>query len=107
MSVFVDSVTQVVLNLAEGEVLAYGEVAEDAGFPGAARAVGNLLKGCGDDLPWWRVLGAGGRIVSANKERQAALLREEGWQIKDYRLVGQNWANPANPDQTEVKTQGR
>ena len=31
------------MRLEPGEVVSYGEVAEEAGFPGAARAVGNLV----------------------------------------------------------------
>ena len=37
-----------------GEVLSYGEVAAEAGYPGVARAVGNLLQSTDLDLPWWR-----------------------------------------------------
>ena len=48
--------------LRPGDVVSYGEVAEEAGHPGAARAVGNILRD-GDDLPWWRVVtAADGRV---------------------------------------------
>ena len=36
------------------------EVAAQAGYPGAARAVGNVLARR-DDVPWWRVVTADGR----------------------------------------------
>ena len=40
---FEDAVVAVVAALRPGEVATYGEVADEAGFPGAARAVGNVL----------------------------------------------------------------
>src|SRR5688572_12068371 len=42
---FETRVRRVILGLRPGEVATYGEVAEEAGFPGAARAVGNVLSG--------------------------------------------------------------
>lgn len=44
-----------------GKVSTYGAVARSAGFPGAARQVARALHGA-LDLPWQRVLGAGGEI---------------------------------------------
>jgi methylated-DNA-protein-cysteine methyltransferase-like protein len=45
----------------KGTVSTYGAVARAAGFPGAARFVARVL-GRGFNLPWQRVLGAGGQI---------------------------------------------
>ena len=45
----------------QGKVSTYGAVAKAAGFPGAARQVVAALRGA-VDLPWQRVLGAGGAI---------------------------------------------
>ena len=50
------------LRLRSGEVVTYGEVAEEAGHPGAARAVGNVIASS-EDLPWWRVVTSTGRLV--------------------------------------------
>jgi methylated-DNA-protein-cysteine methyltransferase related protein len=44
-----------------GKVSTYGSVARAAGFPGAARQVAAILRN-GFELPWQRVLGAGGEI---------------------------------------------
>ena len=74
---FEDAVRRVVAELAPGEVATYGEVAAEAGFPGAARAVGNLLRRS-TGLPWWRVVSAGGRLVPGGEDEQAARLRAEG-----------------------------
>jgi len=60
---FEDRVLRVLRALRPGEVVTYGEVAAEAGSPGAARAVGNILAGCDDDVPWWRVVTTTGRLV--------------------------------------------
>lgn len=44
-----------------GKVSTYGGVARAAGYPGAARLVARVLRR-GYELPWQRVLGAGGAI---------------------------------------------
>ena len=69
---------EVLRALAEGEVVSYGDVAEVAGFPGRARAVGNLLGATDEELPWWRVVNSVGRLVPGAELEQAALLRAEG-----------------------------
>lgn len=45
----------------KGKVSTYGAIAQAAGFPGAARLVARVLHR-GFELPWQRVLGAGGEI---------------------------------------------
>ena len=85
--VFTQAAVKVLEALEPGEVVSYGEVAEQAGFPGAARAVGNLLKHT-DGLPWWRVVAANGRLVPGGEERQANLLRAEGVEVSNGRVVG-------------------
>lgn len=78
MTDFEDAVLAVLSSLTPGEVVTYGEVAAQAGFPGAARAVGTILRTCDVDVPWWRVVGAGGHIRTPHHERQADKLRAEG-----------------------------
>lgn len=72
-------------SLRPGEVVSYGEVAEQAGFPGAARAVGNLLR-TSEGLPWWRVVTAGGRLVPGHEVKQTRLLRAEGVVVREGRV---------------------
>ncbi|MGI9598974.1 MAG: MGMT family protein [Acidimicrobiales bacterium] len=74
---FEAAVVTVLLATEPGDVMAYGEVAAEAGYPGAARAVGNVLKQI-DDLPWWRVVNAAGRLIPHNTEEQAKRLAAEG-----------------------------
>ncbi len=64
--------------LPKGTVVTYGEVALEAGFPGAARAVGALLAGSGGTLPWWRVIASNGRLVPGHEAEHARRLRAEG-----------------------------
>jgi methylated-DNA-protein-cysteine methyltransferase-like protein len=80
-------VRRVILRLQEGEVSTYGEVAEEAGSPRAARAVGNLLARS-EGLPWWRVVHADGRLVPGHEAEQARRLRAEGQSITNGRLAG-------------------
>jgi methylated-DNA-protein-cysteine methyltransferase-like protein len=82
---FEKRVRRVIRELEKGEVATYGEVAEEAGFPGAARAVGNVLAR-GSGLPWWRVVSAAGRLVPGHESEQARRLRREGITILNGRI---------------------
>ena len=62
----------------------YGDIAELAGRPRAARAVGNIMKGCGDPgTPCHRVIGAGGALggYGGNLQLKRELLRREGLDV--------------------------
>jgi len=61
-----------------GDVLTYAELAAEAGFPGAARAVGHALRRRAGPLPWWRVVTARGRLVPGREGEQARRLIQEG-----------------------------
>ncbi len=54
-------IEQTIRAIPRGKVSTYGAVARGAGFPGAARQVAAVLRR-GFELPWQRVLGAGGAI---------------------------------------------
>jgi methylated-DNA-protein-cysteine methyltransferase-like protein len=75
---FEDEVLRALAQLQPGEVVTYGEIAREAGYPGAARAVGALLARGDPTLPWWRVVTSAGRLVPGWETEQAALLRAEG-----------------------------
>jgi methylated-DNA-protein-cysteine methyltransferase related protein len=83
---FARRVTEVVLATRPGQLLTYGEVATEAGQPGAARAVGQVLRRAGDGLPWWRVVTAAGRLVPGLEEEHAARLAREGITCRDGRV---------------------
>ena len=75
-----------------GKVSTYGAVARAAGLPGRARLAGLALKVSPEDLnlPWHRVVGAGGRIVfppsSPQHREQTRRLRAEGIVVKGGRV---------------------
>lgn len=78
---FTERVRAVVASIPAGKVLTYGEVAKRAGHPGAARAVGAIMRANMDPaIPCHRVVGArslGGynRGVALKAQR----LKEEGY----------------------------
>jgi len=74
---FTEAVIAVVEAVPPGEISTYGEIAAEAGYPGAARAVGNLLRTT-PGLPWWRVITASGRLVPGIEKEHAQRLRAEG-----------------------------
>ena len=85
---FQAAVVAVLESTEPGDVLSYGDVAAEAGFPGAARAVGGVLKTI-EDLPWWRVVAANGRLIPHDPERQAALLAAEGVRTEKGRVLAE------------------
>src|SRR4051812_50165505 len=63
LSPFARTVLTVVRRIPVGHVATYGDVAEAAGRPGAARAVGNIMRQCGrPDIPCHRVIAAAGKL---------------------------------------------
>jgi methylated-DNA-protein-cysteine methyltransferase-like protein len=79
-------VVAVVRALGDGEVSTYGDVAEGASLPRRARFVGHVLASSDDDLPWWRVVNAAGRLVPGLEAEQSSLLRAEGVVVADGRV---------------------
>ena len=75
---------QVITLIPRGKVASYGDVAKQAGMPGAARRVGRALKGLPGDtrIPWHRVINAQGRLSlpadSASRYKQRERLEAEG-----------------------------
>ena len=54
------AIDETLRDLRPGEVVSYGDVAEQAGYPGRARAVGAYLASSEDAPNWWRVVAASG-----------------------------------------------
>lgn len=75
---FREQVYRIVASVPPGCVVTYGQVAALAGYPRRARHVGKALGDCPADLPWHRVVGAGGAVKVQPAERQLELLRAEG-----------------------------
>ncbi len=91
---FQRAVIAVVASLQAGDLATYAEVAAEAGHPGSAQAVANVLRQV-PDLPWWRVIPSSGRLYRTHRPTQEPLLRGEGVAIDDTGKVvpeaGLNW----------------
>ena len=77
---FYERVWEYVREVPRGRVMTYGQVAEAARSHGAAQSVGNAMRKAKDegmDIPWQRVVKAGGVISSGAPARQAELLKRE------------------------------
>ena len=80
-----EKIYAVIQRVPRGKVVTYGQVAALAGLPKRARLVGTALREApeGLDLPWQRVINAGGRVSSrgglgVEEGYQRHLLAEEG-----------------------------
>ena len=88
---FATVVRQVVQRIPRGQVMSYAAVARAAHFPGAARAVGTLMKRNFDPaIPCHRVVRADGQLGQYNRgaAQKRRRLEQEGVRIKNGRVVG-------------------
>ena len=100
------AILAVVAAVPYGRVTTYGAVAERAGWPRRARLVGRVLAGLpdGSDVPWHRVVAAGGRIAfpagSDPHRRQAGRLAGEGIEVRGGRvdLARHGWSGGGDLD---------
>jgi methylated-DNA-protein-cysteine methyltransferase related protein len=83
---FQRAVVTVVERVEAGEVVTYEEVALEAGHPGSAQAVANVLRRV-PGLPWWRVVPSSGRLYRTHAPTQAPLLHAEGVSVDEDRRV--------------------
>jgi methylated-DNA-protein-cysteine methyltransferase-like protein len=87
-----EKVYMVLAAVPSGSVVTYGQVAELAGLPRAARMVGRILGKLPRDteLPWHRVVNAAGKISlpedSPGYKTQKARLQEEGLVLNNNRV---------------------
>jgi len=86
---FQKRVVSAVRRIPPGRVATYGDVARAAGVPGAARAVGNIMRTSRvPGLPYHRVIAAGGRLggYGGNEALKRALLTAEGVRVSGTRI---------------------
>lgn len=79
---------RVILHIPAGFVSSYAKVAAAAGYPGYHRQAAQLLRRDGLDLPWQRVVGAGGEIKTrfVHGDTQRRLLEAEGVRFRGERV---------------------
>ncbi|HSL21885.1 MAG TPA: MGMT family protein [Vicinamibacterales bacterium] len=89
VAAFRSAVLAVVRRIPAGRVATYGDVARLAGRPRAWRAVGTIMRTCGDPaVPCHRVIGSGGRLggYGGSEALKGALLRAEGIAVVGRRI---------------------
>ena len=79
---FAERVRDAVRQIPKGQTRSYGEVARAIGYPGAARAVGTVMKNNYDPrVPCHRVVRSDGKLGGYNRggeRRKRQILKEEG-----------------------------
>jgi methylated-DNA-protein-cysteine methyltransferase related protein len=91
---------RIILSIPPGKVSTYGRVAAAAGYPRFHRAVAKLLRtDLPDQLPWHRVLGAGGEIKlrGAAAKEQRARLKLEGVRFHGERVDMERFEHALKP----------
>lgn len=73
---FADDVLDLVEQIPPGKVATYGDLAEILGR-GGPRNVGSVMARYGSDVPWWRVIRAGGHPPQGLEDEAVARWREE------------------------------
>jgi len=89
LTTFQVRVLSTVRRIPPGRVATYGDVAEIAGRPGAARAVGNIMRDCkARDVPCHRVVAAAGQLGGYGGETglKRSLLQAEGIIVRGTRI---------------------
>ena len=111
---FFERVYAFVRTIPRGKVMTYGQVASAVGNPRGARAVGwalRALSGRSANVPWYRVLGHGGRISLPGLagERQRRHLRADGITLRNGRVdlerygAGRSQARPGGRTRASTK----
>jgi alkylated DNA nucleotide flippase Atl1 len=100
---FADDVLDVVDQIPEGMVMTYGDIAEHLGR-GGPRGVGSVMARYGSDVPWWRVLRAGGHFPQGLEDEALAHYRAEGTPLVGGQVDGRRvdlavarWTGPLAP----------
>jgi len=90
MTAFSRRVLAILRRIPAGRVVTYGDVARMAGRPGAARAVGTIMRLAREPgLPYHRVIAAGGKVGGYGRSPQlkVSLLEAEGLRVRSRRVV--------------------
>ena len=80
----VTEVRQVVLSIPAGRVASYGDVGRAVGI--GPRQAGRAVALLDDDVPWWRVVHAGGVPATCHEGAARGLLEAEGVPFRSGRV---------------------
>jgi methylated-DNA-protein-cysteine methyltransferase related protein len=77
-----------VRRIPRGRVVTYGQLARALRLPGGGRTAGRAIAACPPGIPWHRVLGAGGHLLTPEPYRsfQRQLLMREGVEFLGSRV---------------------
>jgi methylated-DNA-protein-cysteine methyltransferase related protein len=108
-------IRETIRKIPRGKVSTYGAIARAAGYPGAARRVAGALRHS-FDLPWQRVLGAGGEIKlrgdSAIEQRlrleaEGVAFRGRRVDMKQHEFKFAKGKTAAKPKKKRTQTQNK
>jgi len=108
---FFEQVRRIVCLIPRAKVATYGQVARLLQRPRAARMVGWALHGLSDEqameVPWQRVVGAGGRLTTYGRtdwsDLQRQLLRAEGVEFDERGHIDMTRFGWVRPDWSELE----
>lgn len=88
MGPFTEAVIEIIRHIPRGKVMTYGQIAQEAGSPRAARQVVRILHSMSEKygLPWHRVINSKGEIPKIGGQigyLQRRLLEDEGVRVSD------------------------
>lgn len=92
MLAFTEAVIKIIKAIPSGHVMTYGQIADLAGNPSAARQVARVLHSMSQkyDLPWHRVINRKGELAKIGGESSALqrqLLEAEGIEVSPKNVV--------------------
>lgn len=84
-----DRILAIVRRIPRGRVATYGQVAALAGYPHAPRLAGYALHALpeGTDVPWHRVLGAGGKLSLGRLSPEGASVQKLRLELEGVRFT--------------------
>jgi methylated-DNA-protein-cysteine methyltransferase-like protein len=95
-----DELWELIKRIPPGRCTSYGALGKALFHPATGRMVGRWMRGCPDDIPWWRVVNAQGatpvwKIDPRVADMQKQLLKDEGATFKgDSVDLGACYWNP-------------
>lgn len=87
---YVEAVLAFVERIPPGHVMTYGSIADalaDASGRNSARRVGTIMAMHGGAVPWYRVVGAGGRLPQGHENEARRRLEAEGVPFRSERVA--------------------
>jgi alkylated DNA nucleotide flippase Atl1 len=87
---YIEAVLDFVERIPPGRVTTYGAIADalaERSGRNSARRVGTIMALHGSSVPWYRVVGAGGRLPPGHEREAKKRLEAEGVKFKNDRVM--------------------